>query len=351
MEGYRKALTVWYNHTKRDLPWRDGCEPYHIWVSEVILQQTRIQQGTDYYHNFLRLFPDVPSLANAPEVEVLKAWQGLGYYSRARNMHHAAKTIQNSFNGIFPADYHTIKKLKGIGDYTAAAIASIAFGLPYAVVDGNVYRVLSRLFGISTAIDSTAGRKEFYRLAQLLLDPDRPGDSNQAIMELGAIQCLPSRPLCPDCPLHTKCFAYENQCIDRFPVKSKKTKQKERYLNFIYLHDKNNLFLEKRNDKDIWRNLFQFPVIETTGPSSPEEVITSLAWKELFKNTSINIESVYPEKIHLLTHQRLHIRFYSVKLESNSVPGPGHWIAVEPMEISKYPVPKPVENFLMEMGH
>lgn len=349
MEGYRKALTVWYNHAKRDLPWRDSHEPYYIWVSEVILQQTRIQQGTEYYHNFLRLFPDVISLANASEEEVLKAWQGLGYYSRARNMHHAAKTIQSTYNGVFPSDYISIKKLKGIGDYTAAAIASIAFGLPYAVVDGNVYRVLSRLFGISTPIDSTAGKKEFNQLAQLMLDPGRPGDSNQALMELGAIQCLPSQPLCQDCPLRTNCYAYANQCIESFPVKSKKTKQKERYLNFIYLHHKNKLFLEKRGDKDIWRNMFQFPMIETNAPTSPEEVMVSSAWVDLFKNCSITIESVYPERIHLLTHQRLHIRFFSVMLHENSISS--RLIVAERGEISKYPVPKPVENFLLEMGH
>lgn len=349
MEGYRKALTVWYNHAKRDLPWRDSPEPYHIWVSEVILQQTRIQQGTEYYHNFLRLFPDVISLANASEEEVLKAWQGLGYYSRARNMHHAAKTIQSTCNGVFPSDYVSIKKLKGIGDYTAAAIASIAFGLPYAVVDGNVYRVLSRLFGISTPIDSTAGRKKFYQLAQLMLDPGRPGDSNQALMELGAIQCLPAQPLCQDCPLSENCYAHTNQCIDSFPVRSKKTKQKERYLNFIYILLKNKLFLEKRGDKDIWRNMFQFPMIETSAPTSPEEVMVGSAWKDLFKNSSITIEAVYPERIHLLSHQRLHIRFFSVMLHENSISG--RLIVAEHDEISKYPVPKPIENFLREMGH
>lgn len=349
MEEYRKALTVWYNHAKRDLPWRDSREPYYIWVSEVILQQTRIQRGTEYYHNFLRLFPDVMTLANASEMEVLKAWQGLGYYSRARNMHHAAKTIQSTYNGVFPTDYISIKKLKGIGDYTAAAIASIAFGLPYAVVDGNVYRVLSRLLGISTPIDSPAGKKEFYHLAQLMLDPGRAGDSNQALMELGAIQCLPAQPLCSDCPLRTNCYAQANQCVDNFPVKSKKTRQKERYLNFIYLHHKNKLFLEKRGDKDIWRNMFQFPMIETNAPTSPEKLIDSKKWEDLFKNTSITIESVYPERIHILTHQRLHIRFFAVKLNGNSISG--NFIVAEHGEISKYPVPKPVESFLLEMGY
>jgi A/G-specific adenine glycosylase len=264
-------------------------------------------------------------------------------------MHHAAKTIQSTYNGSFPADYISIKKLKGIGDYTAAAIASIAFGLPYAVVDGNVYRVLSRLFGITTAIDSNAGKQEFYRLAQLLLDPGKPGDSNQALMELGAIQCLPSRPLCPGCPFLTECIAHTNQSVDQFPVKSKKTKVKERYLNFIYLHDESKLFLEKRGNRDIWRNLFQFPIIETIGPSTPEGVTGSKEWEELFNNSSIDIEHAYPEKIHLLTHQRLHIRFFSVKLKGNGLPV--HYIEVEKIEIEKYPVPKPIERFLTEIAY
>lgn len=349
MESYRKALTVWYNHTKRELPWRESSDPYKIWVSEVVLQQTRVQQGLDYYRAFLQIFPDVKSLALAPEEEVLKVWQGLGYYSRARNMHHAARTILSEHEGIFPNDYHAIRKLKGIGDYTAAAIASISFGLPYAVVDGNVFRVLSRLFGISTPIDSSTGKKEFYNLAQLMLDTNHPGEFNQSLMELGSIQCLPTQPLCLTCPLSHKCHAYINRSVASFPVKSKQVKQKDRYLNYLYLHHSKKLFLEKREGKDIWQNMYQFPLIETTVPSSPEEVISSDAWREFFKDLTFTIETVFPERIHLLTHQRLHIRFFSISLDGTAMPD--SLIAVELDEIARYPVPKPVENFLKEMGH
>jgi A/G-specific adenine glycosylase len=349
MEDYRKPLTVWYNHTKRDLPWRESQDPYHIWVSEVILQQTRVQQGLDYYYRFLKLFPDVKSLAAADEEEVLKAWQGLGYYSRARNMHHAAKTIMKEYNGDFPADYSSIRNLKGIGDYTAAAISSIAFGLPHAVVDGNVYRVLSRLFGISTPIDSAAGKKEFSNLAQIMLDTDHPGEFNQSLMELGALQCLPVQPDCVECPLSMKCFAFAHQSIADYPVKSKQVKQRDRYFNYLYLHHSNILFLEKRDNKDIWSNMYQFPLIETPGPSTPEEVITSSKWRNILGKRAFIIENIHPERIHLLTHQRLHIRFFSIRVEDEKTAG--HLFSVKVDDLIRYPVPKPVENFLLEKGH
>ncbi len=349
LDEYRKALTVWYNHSKRELPWRESHDPYKIWVSEVILQQTRVNQGMDYYHNFLKSFPNVAELAEANEEEVLKVWQGLGYYSRARNMHHAAKTILSLHGGKFPEDYASIRNLKGIGDYTAAAIASISFNLPYAVVDGNVFRVLSRLFGIFTSIDTSAGKKEFHSLAQMMLDTAQPGQFNQALMELGAIQCIPDRPDCENCPLSTKCYAYAHQSVSVFPVRSKQVKQKARYLNYLYLTNKEYLFLEKRGDQDIWRNMYQFPLIETTEPVSAEAVIGSEAWETILTGQSYTIESVSNEKIHLLTHQRLHIRFFSVQLQTEKQPE--NLIATAKSEISGYPVPKPIENFLILMGH
>lgn len=348
LEEYRKVLTDWYNRSKRELPWRGSRDPYQIWVSEVILQQTRISQGMDYYHNFLQTFADIRSLAMAPEEDVLKIWQGLGYYSRARNMHHAAKTVLSEHNGEFPNDYLSIRRLKGIGDYTAAAISSIAFDLPYAVVDGNVYRVLSRLFGISTPTDSPAGKKEYYDLAQMMLDTRCPGEFNQALMEFGALQCLPAQPLCHSCPLSLKCHAFTHHNISDFPVKSKLKKQKERFINYLYLHNGKYLFLEKREKKDIWRNLFQFPLIETTSRASPDEIFKSSIWEEIFKNLSITIESILPERIHLLTHQRLYIRFFSIRLPENWCPE--QLIKVKMDEIARYPVPKPIETFLFEIG-
>jgi len=349
MDDYRKALTVWYNHTKRDLPWRELKEPYPIWVSEVILQQTRVQQGLEYYFNFMQKYPDIESLASAPEEEVLKTWQGLGYYSRARNMQHAAKTIQREHGGIFPADYNSIKNLKGIGEYTAAAIASIAFDLPYAVVDGNVYRVLSRLFGVKTPVDSSTGKKEFYALAQMLLDRKNPGEFNQALMELGALQCLPAQPLCPGCPLSAKCHAYINQTTADYPVKSKQVKQKVRYFNYLFIHDHIRLFLEKRGDRDIWRNMYQFPLIETLQRAEPEELIGGPAWQAILGNQQFTLEAIYPEKVHLLTHQRLHIRFYSVRGEG--IRASDRLISIPLERISGYPVPKPIAFFLSEVGH
>lgn len=349
MDEYRKALTVWYNHSKRELPWRNSRNPYKIWVSEVIMQQTRVQQGTSYYHKFLDSFPDVESLANAKEEDVLKVWQGLGYYSRARNMHFAAKTILAEHEGKFPEDYDSLKKLKGIGDYSAAAIASIAFGLPYAVVDGNVYRVLSRLFGITTPIDTSAGKKEFYRVAQMLLDKDDPGEFNQALMEFGAIHCLPNQPLCLSCPVSLKCHALANQTVANLPVKSKQIKQRARYLNYLYVHQSERIFLEKRGAKDIWRNMYQFPLIETPLPTTVEEIICSVQWKTILANLNFTIETVFPEQIHLLTHQKLYIRFFSVRLEDGILPE--HLICVDQADLARLPVPKPVENFLRQMGH
>jgi len=349
MEKYRKALTGWYNDSKRELPWRESRDPYTIWVSEVILQQTRVRQGMEYYHNFLSHFPNIPALAMAPEEEVLKVWQGLGYYSRARNMHHAAKTMMQEYEGRFPSDYAAIRKLKGIGDYTAAAIASISFRLPYAVVDGNVFRVLSRQFGISTPIDSSAGKKEFYELAQSLLDRTNPGEFNQALMEFGALHCLPSQPLCGECPFCESCHAFARGTVADYPVKTKLARQKERYFNYLYLHRSSSLFLEKRGEKDIWRNMYQFPLIETPAASSPETVMASREWKNVLRELPFVVESVYPERVHLLTHQRLHIRFFKIKLEGSILPE--LLLNIQSDEIDRYPVPKPVENFLLEMGH
>ena len=347
MENYRKVLTVWYNHSKRELPWREGRDPYRIWVSEVILQQTRVLQGISYYDNFLKLFPDVRALATAPEEEVLKVWQGLGYYSRARNMHHAAQTILTKHNGKFPTDYESIRQLKGIGDYTAAAIASIAFNLPHAAVDGNVFRVLSRLFGISTPIDSAEGKKEFTALAMELLDNEHPGEFNQAIMEFGAMQCLPAQPLCSACPLALQCHAYVNQAISSFPVKSKRVTQKERFLHFFFLHQDDRIILEKRTGKDIWRNMYQFPMIETSQPVSPESLFSGTYWQEHFSQLNCSLETVYPEKIHLLTHQRLHIQFFSMSYQAQEVPE--RWISVDLKASDRYAVPKPIESFLLEL--
>ena len=256
-------LIEWYDENKRNLPWRDTSDPYKIWVSEVILQLTRVAQGLNYYLQFVEQFPTVNALAESSEEDVLKAWQGLGYYSRARNLHQGAKDVVALHKSKLPASYKEIISIKGIGEYTAAAILSIAYNKPFAVVDGNVYRVLSRLFAIDTPIDMSAGKKQFAKLAQNLIDVSNPAKYNQAIMELGALQCTPVQPLCDSCPLQYLCVAKQLNMQSEFPVKSKKVKVRNRYLHYFHIEYEGYTYLNKRIGKDIWKNMYEFPLIET----------------------------------------------------------------------------------------
>ncbi|MGM0375786.1 MAG: A/G-specific adenine glycosylase [Bacteroidota bacterium] len=309
MTQFAQLIKKWYHQNGRILPWRETRDPYKIWVSEIILQQTRIEQGIKYYNNFLKAFPDVFALANASETEVMQLWQGLGYYSRARNMHEAAKTIVNEQDGFFPQTYKKIRTLKGIGPYTASAISSFAFNLPYAVVDGNVSRILSRYFAIETPIDSNQGKKQFQALAEQLLNRDDPATHNQAIMDLGALICKPGIPLCHKCPVAQLCQARKNENPNSFPVKSKRKTRKKRFLNFLIIHHKERILIEKRTGDDIWKGLYQFPLIEThekTDLASMEGKIRSITGKHM-KATKIY------EKKHILTHQELHAVFFKVK--------------------------------------
>ena len=313
MTHFAQIIKKWYHQNGRKLPWRETRDPYKIWVSEIILQQTRIEQGINYYNNFLKAFPDVFALANASETEVMQQWQGLGYYSRARNMHHAAKTIVNEHDGSFPQTYKKIHTLKGIGPYTASAIASFAFNLPYAVVDGNVSRILSRCFAINTPIDSTQGKQQFQDLAGQLLDRNDPATHNQAIMDIGSVICQPATPHCNKCPLAGLCQARNNQNQTNFPVKSKKRARKKRFLNFLIIHYNGRIIIEKRTGEDIWKGLYQFPLIETREKTNQEiidEQLSSITGKEI---KSIKIF----EKKHILTHQELHTTFFKVKWPDN----------------------------------
>jgi len=254
-------LQEWYAVNKRDLPWRHTKDPYLIWVSEIILQQTRVAQGLDYYNRFVGRFPNIRSLAEAEQVEVLKYWQGLGYYSRARNLHETAIDICRRWNGIFPERYDDILALKGIGEYTAAAIASLAWNLPYPVVDGNVYRVLGRLFTIETPIDTGKGKKEYRELATLLMPPEQAGLHNQAMMEFGALQCIPQTPDCETCPLSGSCFGYASGNPQQYPVKQNKTKIRNRYLHYFIILHGTDTFIRRRSEKDIWEGLYEFPLL------------------------------------------------------------------------------------------
>ena len=346
MPEFHKILTDWYKQNKRDLPWRVNNDPYYVWVSEIILQQTRVDQGINYFIRFIDRFPNIDSLANAPENEVLKVWQGLGYYSRARNMHKAAQQVMSGFNGYFPKTYIDIENLKGVGSYTASAIASISYGLPFAVVDGNVFRVLSRIFGIETPIDSTTGKREFTKLANTLLDKPNPGTYNEAIMEFGALQCVPRNPNCNSCPFQVQCVAFNKAEISKLPVKANKTKIRHRYFNYLYLKHEKSIYLEKREQNDIWKNMYQLPLIESLNALSIEELLSSEEFKSLFKKPGVIIDSVGGEIIHLLSHQRLHVKFIEISLlHSETHPT---WLKIPLETVSEYPVPRLIDNFLLE---
>ena len=338
---FSNQLIYWYLQNKRELPWRKTKNPYFIWLSEIMLQQTRVNQGLSYYLTFTKEFPTVFDLAKASESKVLKLWQGLGYYSRARNLHFSAKLIANELNGEFPSTYDEIKKLKGVGDYTASAISSICFDEPEAVVDGNVYRVLARYFGINTPINSTKGIKEFKTLAQALIDPSQPGTFNQAIMDFGALHCKPQNPLCETCPFNSSCIALKDNLIKELPVKEKKIKIKKRYFNyFVILSDENTTVLTERTGKGIWQGLYEFPLIETSKSSELEALESSSEFKELFKS-SLTV-TLFNEKeiIHKLSHQHLHTKFWIVKMKNISSK------SISWNKIETYPVPILIANFL-----
>lgn len=317
MNNFSDVLIDWYEENKRDLPWRRTKNPYLIWISEIILQQTRVVQGYDYYQRFIHRFPDVFTLADADEDEVMKSWQGLGYYSRARNLHAAAKKIKAA--GFFPTTYEGVLALPGVGEYTAAAICSFAYGMPHAVVDGNVYRVLSRWLGIDTPIDSTEGKKMFAAAACELLDSKRPALYNQAIMDFGALQCTPVSPDCMFCPLTDSCVARQKGLIDSLPVKQHKTKVTNRYFNYIYVRMGAYTFIHKRNGNDIWKNLYELPLVETDCEVSEEEFYASPQFQELLaKGEEPMVRLVQKGVKHVLSHRVIYANFYEVILPENS---------------------------------
>lgn len=345
--NFGSIIIRWYKKNKRDLPWRETRNPYLIWLSEIILQQTRVEQGLPYYLSFAEKYPDVKSLAASKEDDVLKLWQGLGYYSRARNLHKAAKQIAGEFSGKFPSAYHLIRSLNGIGDYTAAAIASFAFDQKYPVVDGNVYRFLSRQFGIKTPIDTAAGKKEFTELAGELMKDFPPAIFNQAIMEFGARLCRPANPDCANCPLNASCFSFKNQTVFSFPIKKNKTKTKNRYFNYLVIRHKNTFFIRKRNDKDIWQGLYDFPLIETKERIAETLFLHSDEWKKTFRGQKIKLLSISTEFKHVLSHQHIHAKFYeiSVDLPMFNEPKP-EWKKVDTTSVKKYALPRLIEIYL-----
>jgi len=360
----REKILNWYEVHKRILPWRDITDPYKIWISEVILQQTRVIQGLDYYKRFIERFPDVHALAIAEEQEVLKYWQGLGYYSRARNLHAAARSIESHFGGKFPKDYESILSLKGIGEYTAAAIASFAFNLPCPVVDGNVFRFLSRLFAIEEPIDTSKGKKLFTELAGQMMDRRQAGLFNQAIMEFGALQCVPASPDCEGCPLETHCLSKMQGRVSEFPVKLNKPKTKELYLYYFYIHSGEFIFLKKREGKGIWQNLYEFPSVESEIPLEFEDLVEHKDFQMLFPEPLPQplskrrgehspplgeLEGALPFRLlikktkHVLTHRILYADFYEVSVENES--GLEKYKKIKQGEIGEYPIHRLMQRF------
>ncbi|MGV3461421.1 MAG: A/G-specific adenine glycosylase [Flavobacterium sp.] len=338
---FSKALTDWYLQNKRDLPWRKTTDPYFIWLSEIILQQTRVAQGLPYFVAFTETFPTVQSLADAPEEKVLKLWQGLGYYSRARNLHTTAKIVNDEMGGIFPPDYNGLLKLKGVGNYTAAAIASIAYGEEVPVVDGNVYRVLARYFGITTDISSSGAKKEFTAKAASLMPKGQASLFNQAMMEFGALQCVPKSPPCMICPLVSDCVAYNTGRVNQLPVKLKKTKVTNRYFNYLVVKDADGkTLIQKRTGKGIWHNLYEFPLLETDGLLASADVERLILAMDLrFKIDDLRLMNEVPV-IHKLSHRHLHIRFWEV-ITDEAVTD-----AVAAETLKSYPFPIVIYNFI-----
>lgn len=343
MYGVADELLKWYHANKRDLPWRDTKNPYKIWLSEIILQQTRVEQGWNYYLAFLDKYPTVGDLAKASEQEVLKMWEGLGYYSRARNLHFTAKYITSELQGEFPTQYSELLKLKGVGKYTAAAIASFAYGEAVPAIDGNVYRVLARVFGEYEMIHTPKAEKRFRELAIHILPVNNAGDFNQAMMELGAMVCKPVNPHCDRCPLILICWAYKNKAWAKLPVKKSKLKIKHRYFNYLIIEHDGKKLLQKREHRDIWQHLYQFPLLEAQQPSL-DELGIFLAEKFKISETRLTLLTPTP-LIHKLTHQHIHLFFWKV-LDVDNLFVPKCHVLVSGDELCKYPVPVPIMPFL-----
>lgn len=339
---FSNLLIQWYLQNKRDLPWRNTTDPYPIWLSEIMLQQTRVAQGMPYFLSFTTAFPTVFDLAKANEEQVLKLWQGLGYYSRARNLHKTAQYIAQELSGIFPSNYNDLLKLKGVGEYTAAAIASFSYNEAVPVVDGNVFRVLSRYFDLDTDIAQASAKKEFASLAFELMPKNNPATFNQAIMEFGALQCVPKSPNCGICVFNKSCAALQKNKVDQLPVKSKKLKVRKRYFNYLVVADEmGNTIIQKRTDKGIWHNLYQYPLIETE-KEEDFDYVSEAVQGDYFKDNVVVSMLEYNEKsvIHKLSHQHLHIKFWNVKVKGTIENG------IDTETLRTFPFPIVIHNFI-----
>ena len=340
-------LLQWNNENNiRQMPWKGEKDPYKIWLSEIILQQTKVEQGLNYYNNFIKTFPNIRMLANSPETVIFKLWEGLGYYTRCKNLIATAKHIAENLNGIFPNKYEEILKLKGVGPYTAAAISSFAFNLPHAVVDGNVFRVLSRYFGITIAIDSTEGKHFFTKLANELLNKKLPATYNQALMDFGAVICKPQIPLCKDCVLQRGCKAYNESMVSILPIKEKKIIRKIRWFYYLIIEYDGRQYIRKRGAKDIWENLYEFMLIESELPQQFEEFKTHPLLVTLFSNNCFEILQISRLYKQLLTHQIIQGQFIKIKISKPL--SDITYEAVLPEEINEFPFPKFITAYLKD---
>lgn len=345
MQDFAVILLKWNRQDNtRQMPWKGEKDPYKIWLSEIILQQTRVEQGLDYYNSFIRTFPDVHKLAKAPDEKVFKLWEGLGYYSRCRNLIFSARYISNELKGQFPTTYDDIKNLKGVGPYTAAAISSFAFNLPYAVVDGNVFRVLARIFGVSEPIDSTEGKKKFTELANQLLDKNQPGRYNQAIMDFGAVICKPL-PLCDRCPFQKTCYAFLNNKISELPVKEKKLAIKKRWFYYIIPEYNNEIAIRQRTGKDIWQQLYEFPMIETEQAQELQTILPAAEKKGLLLKKNYEVIEVSGVRKQQLSHQLVSGQFIKVKMKKkpDSI---NDWIWLPKSKLKKFAFPRFINSYL-----
>lgn len=341
---FSQQIISWYKNNKRDLPWRQTKDPYKIWLSEIILQQTRVNQGLPYYLRFIEKYPLISLLANAPEEEVMKLWQGLGYYSRARNMQATAKHIHQNLKGVFPGSYSEIIKLKGVGDYTASAIASFAFNEATPVIDGNANRVISRFFGVTDPIDSLEGKKRIKSIAEAIIYKKDPATFNQAIMEFGATQCTAQKPECSLCAVSHSCFAFQNKMQSELPVKIKKVKQRNRFFNYFVIDSGNQTFLQKRRGKDIWQELYEFPLLESSSNNPSKKIISEFIQKNFHDAKEIAFKSS-PIYKHILSHQIIYARFFHLS-DSTQFLTSKNLVTVDLEEVTKYPVPKLIENYI-----
>ena len=344
---FTDSLLRWNKEVNdRPMPWKGEKDPYKIWLSEIILQQTRVEQGWDYYNRFVAAFDNVHKLAKAPETNVFKLWEGLGYYSRCKNLIATAKIIASKYKGKFPEHYDEIIALKGIGPYTAAAIASFAFNQPFAVVDGNVFRVLSRYFGISQPVDSTVGKKLFTDLANELLDKKQPGNYNQALMDFGAVICKPKQPLCATCPLKSKCVAYLEGIVNELPVKEKSISKKSRWFYYLIAEHNGKVYVRKRGPKDIWENLYEFMLEETSQAIATDKITSLPSFKKLIGKNKFEIIAVSKDFRQQLTHQTIHGQFIRISVKK-PLEADGYTI-VDAKQLKKLPFPKLIAAYLTE---